>query len=132
MKKSVICRDIAAASELLRALANPDRLAIVCLLLEGERSVMELEVGLGIRQPTLSQQLTELRNAGLIAGRRAVKHVYYHVTDARAGQIVQCLRQIFSELLPASARLTATGSLKDRQSLADAVALSRLAEREFM
>jgi DNA-binding transcriptional ArsR family regulator len=132
MKKSVICRDIAAASELLRALANPDRLAIVCLLLEGERSVMELEVGLGIRQPTLSQQLTELRNAGLIAGRRALKHVYYHVADERAGQIVGCLRQIFSELLPASALLTVTESLKDRQSLADAVALSRLAEREFM
>jgi DNA-binding transcriptional ArsR family regulator len=132
MKTSVICRDIGAASDLLRAISNPNRLAIICLLLEGDRTVMELELALGIRQPTLSQQLTELRDAGLIAGRRVAKHVHYRIVDERAGKIVACLREIFSELLPASAMLAVAGNLDDRQSLAEITALTRLAERELM
>ncbi len=132
MKAPTTCRDIAAASDLLRSLANPNRLAIVCLLLEGERSVMELEVALGIRQPTLSQQLAALREAGTIAGRRAAKHVHYRVADERAARVVAALRGMFSELLPASALLATAGERESRQDLADRTALGRLAEREAM
>ena len=125
MKAAVVCKDIGAgASGLLRSLGNPSRLAIICLLLEGERSVMEMEAALGIRQPTLSQQLTALRRAGLIEGRRALKHVFYRVCDDRAARIVATLRTMFADLLPASALLTvATGDM-DRQALARSAALS--------
>lgn len=126
------CRDIGAASALLRSLVNPNRLAIICLLLEGERSVMELEVALGIHQPTLSQQLTELREAGMIEGRRAQKHVIYRVVDERAAAVVATLRQFFTELLPASSLLAVAAPGQDRQSLAEAAAASRLAEWETM
>ena len=132
MKASLLCRDIGAASDLLRALGNPSRLAIVCLLLEGERSVMEMEVALSIRQPTLSQQLTALREAGLIQSRRQVKHVFYRVCDDRAARIVATLRTMFSDLLPASALLTVTHGATDRKALARSAALSRIAEREMM
>jgi DNA-binding transcriptional ArsR family regulator len=98
-----ICQAIGAASELLSLLANPDRLAIVCLLLEGERSVGQIEVALRLHQPTLSQQIGTLRRAGLIAGRRSARHVVYRLTDPRAEAIVATLRGIYSELLPASA-----------------------------
>ena len=93
-----LCRSIGAASDLLKALANPNRLSIVCLLLEGESSVAEIESELGIRQPTLSQQLGELRDAGLVATRRNAKHIYYRVADDRAGRIVRTLREVFSQL----------------------------------
>ncbi len=136
MKTTMVCRDIGAASGLLRSLGNPNRLAIICLLLDGERSVMELETALGIRQPTLSQQLTALRRAGLIKGRRRLKHVYYHVCDERAAQIVATLRPMFRDLLPASALLTVNqggaNGTADRQALAHAAVLSRMAEREMM
>jgi DNA-binding transcriptional ArsR family regulator len=132
MKAAVVCKDIGAASGLLRSLGNPSRLAIICLLLEGERSVMEMEAALGIRQPTLSQQLAALRRAGLIEGRRALKHVFYRVCDDRAARIVATLRTMFADLLPASALLAvATGDM-DRQALARSAALSRIAEREMM
>lgn len=48
------------AASLLKSLANPDRLLLLCQLVEGERSVTELEALTGIRQPTLSQQLGAL------------------------------------------------------------------------
>lgn len=93
-----LCRSVGEASDLLKALANPNRLSIVCLLLEGESSVSDIESELGIRQPTLSQQLGELREAGLVATRRDAKHIYYRVADDRAGRIVKTLREVFSQL----------------------------------
>jgi DNA-binding transcriptional ArsR family regulator len=82
----------------LKALANPNRLSIICLLLEAESSVADIERELGIRQPTLSQQLRELRQAGMVATRRDAKHIYYRVADDRAGRIVKTLREVFSQL----------------------------------
>ena len=48
------------ASNFLKGMANETRLVILCALAEGEKNVSELEDILGIRQPTLSQQLTRL------------------------------------------------------------------------
>lgn len=83
---------------MLKSIANPNRLSIVCMLLEGERSVAELETELGIRQPTLSQQLSELRDAGIVTTRREAKHIFYRVADQRAARVIATLRDIFSEL----------------------------------
>ncbi len=55
-----------AAGQLLKALANPDRLLLLCQLSQGERNVSDLEALLGIQQPTLSQQLAVLRREGLV------------------------------------------------------------------
>lgn len=97
-KSARICRSVGEASNLLKSIANSNRLSIVCMLLEGERSVAELESELGIRQPTLSQQLCELREAGIVAARREAKHVFYRVADQRAARVIATLRKIFSEL----------------------------------
>lgn len=97
-KSSRVCRSVGEASDLLKSIANPNRLSIVCMLLEGERSVSELETELGIRQPTLSQQLTELREAGIVATRRDAKRIIYRVADPRAARIVELLREMFSDL----------------------------------
>jgi DNA-binding transcriptional ArsR family regulator len=93
-----LCRSVDDASDLLKALANPNRLSIICMLLEGESSVAEIEDQLRIRQPTLSQQLGELRDAGMVATRRDAKHIYYRVADDRAGRIVKTLREVFFQL----------------------------------
>ncbi len=128
----MICRNIGLASGLLALLANPNRLAIVCLLLEGERSVMALEVALDIQQPTLSQQLGILREAGIITGRRLARRVFYRLADERTARVVETLRSIFEELLPASVILSSADPAQDRAALATAAALARLAERETM
>ncbi|MEN2427289.1 ArsR/SmtB family transcription factor [Chromobacterium vaccinii] len=83
------------ACGLLRALANEDRLLLLCQLSQGERSVSELEETVGIRQPTLSQQLGVLRKEGLVATRRDGKRIYYSVADADALAVLATLYQRF-------------------------------------
>ena len=86
---------VIAAADLLKLMANPNRLAILCRLAEGEVSVGEMEESLGIRQPTLSQQLGELRKTGLIRDRRAAKSVFYSLSDQRARALVERLQELF-------------------------------------
>jgi DNA-binding transcriptional ArsR family regulator len=82
-------------SELLKLLGNPHRLLIAWLLCEGEYAVSEIEEKLGIRQPTLSQQLAALREAGVIEGRRAAQAVIYRLVDARMRHLLDALHRIF-------------------------------------
>jgi DNA-binding transcriptional ArsR family regulator len=84
-----------AASEFIKRLANPTRLMIACALVEGERSVGDLETALGLKQPALSQQLAELRDAGIVEGRREVKQVFYRLVDPRAVALIATLHQLF-------------------------------------
>lgn len=88
----------AAAGEatiLLKALANSDRLLILCHLSQGERCVSELAEELGIEQPTLSQQLTVLRSHDLVAARRDGKWIYYSIGDRNALALLQTLYRLF-------------------------------------
>ncbi len=71
----------AQAVSALKVLANEDRLLLLCQLSQGELCVSELEEILGIRQPTLSQQLGVLRNEGTVTTRREGKNIYYRVAD---------------------------------------------------
>jgi DNA-binding transcriptional ArsR family regulator len=83
------------ASAFLKTLSNPDRLLIACTLVEGERSVRQLEDALGIRQPGLSQQIAGLRDAGLIAGRKEGKQVFYRIADPRVEAFMQTMHALF-------------------------------------
>jgi hypothetical protein len=73
---------------------------IACALLEGERSVGDLETSLGLRQPSLSQQLAELRENGIVEARREAKQVFYRIADARAVALLATLHQIFCGEIP--------------------------------
>jgi DNA-binding transcriptional ArsR family regulator len=93
---SLVTRDAAeAASDFMKRLANPNRLMIACALVGGERSVGELEAELGLKQPLLSQQLAELREAGIVEARRQVKQVFYRLSDPRAVALIATLHQTF-------------------------------------
>ena len=58
------------ACRLMKVLSNPDRMLLLCEISQGEKCVGELEDILDIHQPTLSQQLTVLRNEELVETRR--------------------------------------------------------------
>jgi DNA-binding transcriptional ArsR family regulator len=83
------------ACALLKVLANPDRLLLMCQLSQGELSVGELEERLGIRQPTLSQQLGVLRENGLVATRRDGKNIFYSVASPEALAVMVVLYEQF-------------------------------------
>lgn len=111
--------DAASAVVLLRAVSNPARLRIALCLLNGERSVTELENELGLRQPNLSQHLAELRNAGLVVGRREVKSVFYRLAGDAARQFVVGLLQCFgsSPLPPAPAKTPSLGKRAEQAAV---------------
>ncbi|MFN7111742.1 MAG: ArsR/SmtB family transcription factor [Brevundimonas sp.] len=83
------------AAEMLRQLANANRLLILCHIAAEERSVGQLEADLGIKQPALSQQLAELRQYGLVKTRRQSRSIYYSIADDRAQAIMGMLYEIF-------------------------------------
>lgn len=83
------------ACSLMKVLANPDRLMILCQLSQGEKRVGELEELLGIVQPTLSQQLTVLRDERLVSTRREGKNIYYALDSPKALAVIETLYQQF-------------------------------------
>lgn len=85
------------ASSFMQACAHQSRLMLLCQLAQEEMNVGQLEERLGLRQPSLSQQLGVLRRQGLITGRRCGQQVYYQVADPRVLAMVKSLYQIFCE-----------------------------------
>ncbi|CAM3643209.1 metalloregulator ArsR/SmtB family transcription factor [Polaromonas hydrogenivorans] len=85
----------AQAVAALKLLANEDRLLLLCQLSQGEMCVSELEAQLGIRQPTLSQQLGVLRAEGVVNTRRQGKNIYYSVADPAMLDIVAVLHRLY-------------------------------------
>jgi DNA-binding transcriptional ArsR family regulator len=85
----------AKACRLMKVLSNPDRLLLLCQLSQSEKRVGELEEILGIVQPTLSQQLTVLREEGLVSTRRDGKNIYYQLSSPQALAVMQVLYQNF-------------------------------------
>ena len=79
------------ACDLMKVLSNPDRLLLCCQLSQQEMCVGELEASLGILQPTLSQQLTVLRNAELVTTRREGKNIFYRLTSGPALAVMKTL-----------------------------------------
>jgi ArsR family transcriptional regulator len=89
-------RDAAGKAQvLLKVMSNPDRLLLLCQLVQGEQCVSDLERALGIQQPTLSQQLGVLRDADLVATRREGKQIYYSITSAEAQAVMQLLYNLY-------------------------------------
>ncbi|HEX2530930.1 MAG TPA: metalloregulator ArsR/SmtB family transcription factor [Burkholderiaceae bacterium] len=83
------------ATSMLYALANEDRLLLLCQLSQGEKSVGELEQLLDIHQPTLSQQLGVLRTEGLVNTRRDGKRIYYSLADQKITTILNTLYELY-------------------------------------
>ena len=83
------------ASKLLKVLSNPDRMLLLCQMTQGEFSVNELETITGILQPTLSQQLTVLREERLVNTRREGKQIFYSISSSEALAVLQVLYQLY-------------------------------------
>ena len=98
---------------LFKALMHPARLEILDVLRDGEQCVCHIEAMLGLRQAYISQQLSVLRDAGLVQDRRDGWNIYYHVADPQVYAIIDAARRMTGSdrSLPAQAdaRGQATG-----------------------
>lgn len=83
------------AAGLMKALSNPARLLILCMLVEGEKSVAELEAGLNTSQPNVSQHLARLRFEGWVSTKRDGRMVYYSISDPRVELVLTALHDAF-------------------------------------
>ncbi|GAA4651127.1 metalloregulator ArsR/SmtB family transcription factor [Kistimonas scapharcae] len=85
------------ATALLKALANENRLMVLCLLVEGEMNVAEINAQIDLSQSALSQHLAVLRRDGLVATRRASQTIYYRIASPEAGKILETLHGIYCD-----------------------------------
>lgn len=115
------------ASSVLRALAHPARLMIAFHLLQGEKSVGEIEDELDLRQPALSQQLRQLREAGMVATRREAKLVYYRLDDERVPGLLETLRALFGEGRDSIAGASSIASVAKPATLSTSIAATECA-----
>jgi ArsR family transcriptional regulator, virulence genes transcriptional regulator len=90
-----LARNAKRAADLLKALAHENRLMILCILSQGEKSVSELEQMLSLRQPTVSQQLARLRADGLVTTRRDGKTIHYSLTSEEARVVLGAVYAVF-------------------------------------
>jgi len=88
------------AADFMRLFSTPSRLMLLCFIAQRERSVGEIQEELGFKQPALSQQLADLRQAGLVETRRQSRQVYYSICDGRVALVMNTLMQIFGEAAP--------------------------------
>ncbi|MBD3293475.1 MAG: metalloregulator ArsR/SmtB family transcription factor [Armatimonadia bacterium] len=77
-----------ARAEVMKALAHPSRLVIADALAEGEMCVCELQELVGSSMPTVSRHLSQMKNAGIVAGRRDGNQIYYRL-------LVPCVLRLF-------------------------------------
>jgi len=83
------------AAQMLKMLANAQRLRILCLLAEGEMSVGQINDRVDLSQSALSQHLARLRSQGLVGTRRNGQTIYYRLDNGPAEKLIFSLHEIF-------------------------------------
>jgi DNA-binding transcriptional ArsR family regulator len=92
-------RRYAFKTDFFKALAHPLRIQLLEILVQGERSVQELQQALGLDQPVVSQQLAVLRARHIVEARKDGTTVRYAVRDPLIGQLLEVARRIFDNQL---------------------------------
>lgn len=95
MDFSLLRDNATQAAKLLRALSNENRLMLLCLLFEGEKTVGEMNESLPLSQSALSQHLAVLREEGLVKTRREAQSIYYGLASKPAQRVVETLHSIY-------------------------------------
>jgi DNA-binding transcriptional ArsR family regulator len=95
---------------LLKAIANPARLVILCELVEGERSVGALERAVGLSQSAISQHLAVLRRGDVVASRRDGQTIFYSLASADVVTLMGTLHDVFCRDVPRMAPRARAGA----------------------
>jgi DNA-binding transcriptional ArsR family regulator len=82
-------------SAVLKAISHPHRLRILCSLIEGEKSVSQLEIECGASQSSVSQYLSKMKSERLVTSRRQAQSVYYKIESQQLAQLMTSLQKIY-------------------------------------
>jgi DNA-binding transcriptional ArsR family regulator len=83
------------AATLLKALSHESRLQVLCHLVDGEKTVSEMQRIIGISQSALSQHLAVLRKDGIVATRRDAQTIFYSLASEAAHALIATLHVHF-------------------------------------
>lgn len=95
MEPTRLQEKIGDAAQLMKALSNQHRLAILCQLVDGEKSVGELVALIGLSQSALSQHLARLRRDRLVRTRRAAQMIFYTLDGVQARVLLDTLHELY-------------------------------------
>ena len=95
-------------ADICKTLADPNRLAILHELRDGEKSVGEIVTALGLRQSNTSRHLAVMRDRGLVAARRDGTTIYYGLTNEQIGAACDLVQQVLESRLAHSQELAAS------------------------
>ena len=87
------------AASLLKLIANPSRLLVLCALLTREHTAGELEELVGLSQSAVSQHLAKLRHQNMVATRRDGQKIYYSLKNPRVKQVITTMHSIYCNSL---------------------------------
>ena len=82
-------------ASLMKALAHPQRLMVLCHLSGHEKTVGELEILCGASQSSVSQYLNRMRLEGLVSSEKRGLFVYYQIKDLKVKKLISALHKIF-------------------------------------
>ncbi|MDO5638346.1 MAG: metalloregulator ArsR/SmtB family transcription factor [Neisseria sp.] len=88
-------QNTAKAAALLKLIAHPHRLMILCLLIESEKNVTELVEAIGINQTAVSNHLAKLRSEGVVEYTRYHRVLQYRITSPEIEAIINTLHDIY-------------------------------------
>ncbi|MBY6198041.1 ArsR/SmtB family transcription factor [Vibrio hangzhouensis] len=82
-------------ADVLKTLSHPDRLFVLCQLVDGEQGAGQLQSNSNLSQSAFSQHLTVLKRADLVSVRKESQHVYYSLKDDRVVGLIQQLHSLY-------------------------------------
>ncbi|MBN1497593.1 MAG: winged helix-turn-helix transcriptional regulator [Spirochaetes bacterium] len=88
-------QQIDSVTELLKSIAHPIRMKILCFLMEGEKNVGEIEQQFGSTISNISQHLTVLRKASIIDRRKEANFMFYSLKDTNIHKLMETLKNNF-------------------------------------
>lgn len=88
-------RQIDTATEILKSIAHPIRINILCFLMDGEKNVGEIEHQFGSTISNISQHLTVLRKANIIDRRKEANYMYYSLKDNTIQTLMETIKHLF-------------------------------------
>ncbi|USD44162.1 helix-turn-helix transcriptional regulator [Vibrio sp. SCSIO 43135] len=86
---------VTEAADLLKVMAHPERLLVLCQLTQGEVGAGALQQASTLSQSAFSQHLTVLRNHKLISARKESQQVFYSLADPRVETLIGSLHSVF-------------------------------------
>lgn len=82
-------------ANLLKELANKNRILILCTIFDKERTVSEIVSVLGVSQSAVSQHLSRMKHQNILGTRRDGKEIYYRITNDDVNRIISFMHSVF-------------------------------------